>query len=109
MAGLLFSMKKQTKNDFTIVVKIVLVVILLSCLLPLPYGAFELIRFAALIGFGYLAYKYYKSHNEGKALVFGALALLIQPFFKLSLGRSIWNIVDVAIVIFIIYLLIKKK
>ena len=93
----------------TFVVKVILVVILLSCLLPLPYGAFELIRFASLIGFGYLAYKYYKSHDEGKALVFGALALLIQPFFKLSLGRGLWNIVDVAIVIFIMYLLVKKK
>ena len=102
-------MKKQTKKDLTFVVKVILVVILLSCLLPLPYGAFELIRFASLIGFGYLAYKYYKSHDEGKALVFGALALLIQPFFKLSLGRGLWNIVDVAIVIFIIYLLVKKK
>jgi len=102
-------MKKQTKKDLTFVVKVILVVILLSCLLPLPYGAFELIRFASLIGFGYLAYKYYKSHDEGKALVFGALALLIQPFFKLSLGRGLWNIVDVAIVIFIMYLLVKKK
>lgn len=102
-------MKKQTKKDLTFVVKIILIVILLSCLLPLPYGAFELIRFAALIGFGYLAYKYYKTHDEGKALVFGALALLIQPFFKLSLGRSMWNIVDVVIVIFLIYLLVKKK
>lgn len=102
-------MKKQTKKDLTFVVKIILVVILLSCLLPLPYGAFELIRFASLIGLGYLAYKYYKSHDEGKALVFGALALLIQPFFKLSLGRGLWNIVDVAIVIFIMYLLVKKK
>lgn len=102
-------MKKQTKNDLTFVVKIILVVILLSCLLPLPYGAFELIRIAILIGFGYLAYKYYKAHDEGRALVFGALALLIQPFIKLSLGRSLWNIVDVAIVIFLIYLLVKKK
>lgn len=102
-------MKRQTKNDLTFVVKIILVIILLSCLLPLPYGAFELIRFASLIGFGYLAYKYYKAHHEGRALAFGALALLIQPFFKLSLGRSMWNLVDVAIVVFIIYLLIKKK
>ena len=102
-------MKKRTKNDLTFVVKIILVVILLSCLLPLPYGVFELIRYAALIGFGYLAYKYFKARDEGKTLVFGTLALLIQPFFKLSLGRGIWNIVDVAIVIFIIYLLIKKK
>ena len=103
------SIKKRTKKDLTFVVKIILVVILLSCLLPLPYGAFELIRFASLIGFGYLAYKYYKAHDEGKSLIFGALALLIQPFFKLSLGRGMWNIVDVVIVVFIIYLLIKKK
>lgn len=102
-------MKKQTKKDLSFVIKIILVVILLSCLLPLPYGAFELIRFASLMGFGYLAFKYYKAHDEGKALLFGALALLIQPFFKLSLGREIWNIVDVAIVLFIIYLLLKKK
>ena len=44
-------MKKTTKKDLTFVVKIILAVILLSCLLPLPYGAFELIRFAAFIGF----------------------------------------------------------
>lgn len=102
-------MKKQTKNDLTFVVKIVLVVILISCLLPLPYGAFELIRLASFVGFTYLAYKYYKGHVEGKALLFGALALLIQPFFKLSLGRGIWNIVDIAVAAFIIYLLVKKK
>ena len=102
-------MKKQTKNDLTFVVKIVLVVILVSCLLPLPYGAFELIRFASLVGFAYLAYKYYKAHDEGKALLFGALALLIQPFFKLSLGRGLWNVVDIAVAAFIIYLLVKKK
>lgn len=102
-------MKKKTKKDLTFVVKIILVVILLSCLLPLPYGAFELIRFASLICFAYLAYKYYKANDKGQAFAFGALALLIQPFFKLSLGRSIWNFVDVAIVVFIIYLIVKKK
>lgn len=102
-------MKKRNKKDIGFVVKIVLIVILLSCLLPLPYGAFELIRFASFIGFGYLAYKYYKAHNEGRALVFGALALLIQPFAKISLGRGLWNIIDIAIVVFIIYLLVKKK
>ena len=102
-------MTKQTMKDWTYIVKIILVVILLSCLLPLPYGAFELIRFALFVGFGYVAYKYYKAHDEGKSFVFGALALLIQPFFKLSLGRGMWNIIDVAIVVFIVYLIIKKK
>ncbi len=102
-------MKKQTKRDLTFVIKIILVVILLSFLLPLPYGASELIRYASLIGLSYLAYKYFKANDKGKAFVFGALALLIQPFFKLPLGHGIWSFVDVVIVIFIIYLLIKKK
>jgi hypothetical protein len=102
-------MKNRTKIDLALGVKIGLVIILLSCLLPLPYGAFELIRLASLVGFSYLAYKYYKSHDEGKALLFGALALLIQPFFKLSLGRGLWNIVDVAIALCIIYLIVRKK
>lgn len=96
-------------KDFTFVIKVILIIILLSCLLPLPYGAFELIRFVSLMGFGYLAYKYYKANEEGLALGFGALALLIQPFCKISLGREIWNIVDIAVAIFIVYLLIKKK
>ncbi len=102
-------MKRQTKNDLTLIVKIILVIILLSCLLPLPYGAFELIRFASFGGFCYLAYKYFKGHNEGKAMIFGTLALLIQPFFKLSLGRSLWNFIDIAIVVFVVYLIIKKE
>jgi hypothetical protein len=30
-------------------------------------------------------------------IIYGGLALLFQPFFKISLGRQIWNIVDVVV------------
>jgi len=30
-------------------------------------------------------------------IIFVGLALLFQPFFKISLGREIWNIVDVIV------------
>lgn len=101
--------KQQSKKNLTTAVKLILVVALFACLLPLPYGTFDLIRFAAFAGFIYLAYCYHKGHNEGKALLFAALALLMQPFFKLSLGRAAWNFIDIVIAVFIIYLIVKKK
>jgi uncharacterized membrane protein len=37
-------------------IKIILIVFLLLCLLDMPYGYYQLVRFVALIGFGILAY-----------------------------------------------------
>lgn len=33
------------------------------------------------------------------AITFGGLALLFQPFFKIALGRTMWNVVDVVVAI----------
>jgi hypothetical protein len=30
-------------------------------------------------------------------IIYGGLALLFQPFFKIALGREIWNVVDVIV------------
>lgn len=78
---------------------------LLACLLPMPYGYFMLIRFAAMIIFGLMALIYYQEQKEGMAIFFGAVAILFQPIIKISLGRTMWNIVDVvmAIVLFAIW------
>ena len=35
--------------------------------------------------------------EQQQGVGFRALALLFQPFFKLALGRPLWNIVDVAV------------
>ena len=35
-------------------------------------------------------------------IVFGALALLFQPFFKIALGRDLWNILDIVTGLFLI-------
>ena len=72
---------------------------LLTCLLPMPYGYFMLIRFAAMIIFGLMALIYYQEQKEGMAIFFGAMAILFQPIIKISLGRTLWNVVDVAMAI----------
>lgn len=85
--------------------------LLLLCLAPMPYGFYQLVRFVAMIVFGVMAYKYYEQKNMPFAVVFGALALLFQPFFKVALGRTIWNIVDfvVAIILIVVFIINIKK
>jgi len=72
---------------------------LLACLLPMPYGYFMLVRFAAMIIFGLMALIYYQEQKEGMAIFFGSMAILFQPIIKISLGRTMWNIVDVVMAI----------
>ena len=73
----------------------------------MPYGLYTLVRFVSAFTFAYLSYDYFKSKKEGLGFVFAALALLFQPFFKVALGRTIWNIVDVIVSVGLLYLLIS--
>ena len=41
-------------------------------------------------------------------IIYGGLALLFQPFFKIALGREIWNIVDVIVVIGLLLSIYRK-
>ncbi|MDR1739787.1 MAG: hypothetical protein LBR45_03430 [Bacteroidales bacterium] len=56
------------------------------------------------------AYIEYKSNNKIWALIWGALAVLINPFVKIALTKPIWSIVDIIIAtILIISIFIKRK
>jgi predicted membrane protein len=90
-------------------IKIILAVAFFICLFNMPYGYYELVRFAALVGFGILAYNSHKNNNTAFVVIYVALALLFQPFFKIALGRTLWNIVDVVVGLFLIISLIKNK
>lgn len=94
------------------VLKLVIAILLLLCLADMPYGFYELVRFASAIAFAYLSYDYFRLKREGLGVIFAALALLFQPFFKIALGRTIWNLVDIIVAVGLIYLIIhafKKK
>ena len=91
-------------------IKISLSILFLLCLLDMPYGYFQLVRFGGLVGFGILAYQSYETKQKELTIVYVGLALLFQPFIKIALGRQIWNIVDVAVSIFLITtIFIDKK
>lgn len=87
--------------------KLIIAVMLLLCLADMPYGFYQLVRFAATCAFAYLSYDYFKSKKDELGFVFAALALLFQPFVKISLGRVIWNFVDVVVAIGLIILIVR--
>ena len=89
------------------ILKFIIAILLLLCLADMPYGFYTLVRFVSAFTFAFLSYDYFKSKKDGLGFVFAALALLFQPFFKVALGRTIWNIVDVVVAVGLLYLLIS--
>lgn len=74
----------------------------------MPYAYFQLVRFAGMIGFVILAInEKEKLQNKAWLVIWISSALLINPFLKISLGRTIWNIIDVIWVIFLVLYIAK--
>ena len=90
-------------------IKLILAILLLLCLAKMPYGYFQLVRFLAMAGFGYLAYESYKEKKENRIILYITLAILFQPIFKIALGRTIWNIVDAVVAIGLLLSLVSGK
>ena len=88
--------------------KQILIIALVLCLAPMPYGYYILVRYFAMVVFGLMTYQYYQEKKENLMITFGALAVLFQPFLKIPLGRIVWNIVDVAIAIVLLVMLLKE-
>lgn len=88
---------------------LIMAIMLLICLLDMPYGYYQLLRFVAMVVFGYSAYRYYKEQKESLMVTMITLTILFQPLLPITLGRTIWNIVDVIVAIFLLYLWYKEE
>ncbi len=78
-------------------IKITLAILFFLCLADMPYGYYQFVRFAGLVGFAILAYQAHELSRQTEMFIYCGLALLFQPFIKIALGREIWNIVDVTV------------
>lgn len=91
-------------NNVLYTVGLGLAVALIVCLFPMPYGYYTLVRFVAMILFGCMAYSFYKEEKIPLCILFVALALLFQPFMKVALGRTMWNVIDVILAVALVIL-----
>ncbi len=90
-------------------IKIVLAILFFICLTDMPFGFYQFVRFAGLIGFAILAYRAYQQNSPAILILYGSLALLFQPFFKIALGSQIWKIIDVVIAIGLIASILGRR
>lgn len=81
------------------IANVLLAVLLLLCLAKMPYGYYTLVRFITTVIMGCNAFVFYQNNNTLGAVAAASVALLFQPFFKIYLGRDLWNIVDVILAI----------
>lgn len=83
--------------------------LLLLCLFDMPYGYYSFVQFVSAAAFCLFAYVANQSGNKDRMIAFIVLAILFQPFLKVPLGRVIWNIVDVVVAGYLVYLLINTS
>lgn len=89
---------------------LVLAALMLLAVIPFPYGYYVLVRFVAMVVFGYLAFSFFSDQKMEHAIIAGVLALLFQPFVKVALGREVWQVVDVVVgILLILYVFVRKK
>ncbi len=89
-------------NNFPNTVKLILAIALLLCLADMPYGYYQFLRVAACVGFGILAFTAFEDKKQGEGILLIVLILLFQPLEKIALGRTLWNIVDVVVAIYLL-------
>ena len=76
----------------------------------MPYGFYQFVRFAGMVGFAILGYQANQQGRQTELIIYVGLALLFQPFFKVALGRELWNIVDVVVAIgLLVSIFLKPK
>ncbi|MBE8712693.1 DUF6804 family protein [Sphingobacterium hungaricum] len=92
-------------------IQIGLIIVLMLCLLPMPYGYYTIVRICTVVYFGYLTFNVDTKSNKNRKVLFFYIAIIIlfQPFIKLPVGRLIWNIIDVVVAIWILLHLGKKR
>jgi hypothetical protein len=88
------------------ITKIVMAAAFLLCLFDLPYGYYQLVRFLAMFAFGFLGFSEHENGNRVWCIVWAASAVLINPIFKISLGRELWNVMDVVWAVLLVVSLI---
>ncbi|MEO9512138.1 MAG: DUF6804 family protein [Flavobacteriaceae bacterium] len=96
-------------NKSLLFIKVILAILFVGCLLDWDYGYFQLVRFLGMISFGILAFNDYEKHKNW-FLIWLVSAILINPIFKIALGRELWNIIDIIWAILLtISIFIKKE
>ena len=89
-------------------IKIVLTILFIACLFDMPYNYYQFVRYAGFIGFAILAFQNFKE-GELWFIIWICSSFFINPFYKITLERDLWNIVDIIWVVLLFISIYSKK
>jgi len=70
--------------------------------MPLPYGYYTLMRLIACGIFAFASFVSYNRKNPTLPWVYGFLAVLFNPVFKIHLPKEVWIVIDIGAGIFLL-------
>ena len=88
--------------------ELIIAMLLLLCLTSMPYGYYELVRYLTSVLFIWKAFQSLKIKNERDIFLFVSIAILFQPFVKITLSKTIWGIIDIVVAILLIFTYVKN-
>lgn len=91
------------------VFRIITIIVSIYALLPNPYGYYMLLKIFITIISAYSCYKAIQQKNESWAWIFGTIAILFNPIFKVHLTRGIWSAINIIVVLIYLVSIFKFK
>ena len=76
-------------------ITIISIFLLLSAILPLPYGYYMFLRLVIFICSLILAYNFYKFNSQYWAVIFGLISLIFNPIIPIYLDKKMWISIDI--------------
>ncbi len=84
---------------------ILVLVLMFFSFAPIIVWILKLILALAFIG---IAYDDYKEEKYFKAIIYLLLAILFQPILYIPLGKAIWYVIQVAVIIWLLTVIFKE-
>lgn len=103
------STSEMSLDKIKTLVHALLIVILLGCMLNMPYGYYQLVRVVSFVGFSFLSYLSWKDQRPLFLLLFAVGAITFNPIEKLYLGKELWIVVDIIFSLILAYSLLTKR
>jgi hypothetical protein len=85
-----------------ILARVITATLLVWALAKHPIGYYTILRLVTFTVCAYGAYLAVQWKQPGWAFVFGAIAVLFQPFIVFRMTKQTWNYVDIATAIFLV-------
>ena len=99
----------KIEKNINAIIKIILSILFIGALFKMPFYYYEIMRFLGMVGFSILGYKALIKENQIFMVIWFSSALFINPFFKITLIKPVWNVIDIIWVILLVISIFNKK